>query len=85
MPIYILSLVELEILKIYIETYLKTGFIWPSKSSAKASIFFDKKSDGSFRLCVNYQSLNNLTIKNWYPLLLIGESLGQLGRAKWFT
>lgn len=26
-PIYILSLVELEILKTYIETYLKTGFI----------------------------------------------------------
>lgn len=39
--IYALSLVELEILKIYIEIYLKTGFIWPYKSSTGAAIFFD--------------------------------------------
>ncbi len=30
-PIYTLSPVELETLKTYIETHLKTGFIWPSK------------------------------------------------------
>ncbi len=33
-PIYALSLVELETLKIYIKTYLKNGFIQPSKSLA---------------------------------------------------
>lgn len=63
-PIYALSPMELGTLKIYIKTYLKTGFIWPSKSSASVPIFFDKKLDGSFCLCVNYQSLINLTIKN---------------------
>ncbi len=52
-PIYALSLVELETLKTYIETHLKTGFIRPSKSPAGASIFFDKKLDGSLRLCVD--------------------------------
>ncbi len=40
--IYVLSLVELETLKTYIETHLKTGFIWPSKSPAGAPILFDK-------------------------------------------
>ena len=84
-PIYSLSLVELEILKTYIETHLKTGFIRPSKSPAGAPILFDKKSDGSLRLCVDYRGLNNLTIKNRYPLPLIGESLDRLGRAKRFT
>ena len=74
-PIYSLGLVELETLKTYIETHLKIGFIWPSKSPASAPILFDKKPDGSFRLCVNYQGLNNLTIKNQYPLPLISESL----------
>ncbi len=53
-PIYALSPVELETLKIYIETHLKTGFIRLFKSLADAPILFDKKSDGSLRLCVNY-------------------------------
>ena len=84
-PIYSLSPVELETLKTYIETHLKTGFIRPSKSPAGAPILFDKKPDGSLRLCVDYRGLNNLTIKNRYPLPLIGESLDRLGRAKRFT
>ena len=84
-PIYSLGPVELETLKTYIETHLKTEFIWPSKSLVGASILFDKKLNGSFYLCVDYQDLNNLTIKNWYLLPFIGESLNCLGRAKRFT
>ena len=76
---------ELETLKTYIETYLKTGFIRPCKSLVGAPIFFGKTPDGSLRLCVDYRGLNNLTIKNGYCLPLIGESLDWLGRAKRFT
>ncbi len=65
-PIYILSLVELEILKTYIKTHLKPGFFQPSKSFTGASILFDKKLDGSLYLYVNYQSLNDFIIKNRY-------------------
>ena len=84
-PIYSLGRIELETLKIYIKTHLKTGFIQPSKSSACALILFDKKPDCSLCLCVNYWGLNNLTIKNRYSLPLIGESLDRLGQAKKFT
>ena len=83
--IYNLKPVELETLKAYIETNLANGFIRPSKSPAGAPILFDRKSDGSLQLCVNYQGLNNLTIKNRYLLLLIEESMDRLGRAKRFT
>ena len=76
---------ELETLKAYIETYLKIGFIWPTKSLADAHILFNKKPDGSLRLCVDYRDLNNLTIQNQYPLPLIGKSLDRLGRATRFT
>ncbi len=72
-------------LKAYIENNLASGFISPSKSPAGAPILFDKKPDGSLRLCVDYQGLNNLTIKNWYPLPLAGKSLDRLGRARRFT
>ena len=34
---------------------------------------------------MNYQDLNNLTIKNQYPLLLIAKLLDQLDQAKRFT
>ena len=84
-PIYSLKLVELEILKTYIETNLANGFICPFKSYAGAPILFDQKPNGSLRLCVNYWGLNNLSIKNQYPLSLIGEFLDQLSRTKRFT
>ena len=84
-PIYNLGPVELETLKTYIETHLKSGFIRSFKSLADALILFDKKADDSFCLCVDYWSLNNLMIKNWYPLSLIGESLDRLEQTKRFT
>ena len=83
--IYSLGLVELETLKAYIETNLANGFIKSSKFPAGTSILFNRKSDGSLQLCVDYQGLNNLTIKNQYPLLLIGKLLDRLRRAKRFT
>ena len=63
-PIYSLRLVELETLKIYIKTNLTNSFICPSKSFAGVPILFDKKPNKSFWLCVNYQGLNNIMIKN---------------------
>ena len=84
-PIYSLGPMELETMKAYIETNLANEFIKPSKSPAEAPILFDRKSDGSLQLCVNYQGLNNLMIKNRYPLPLIRESLDRLRRAKEFT
>ena len=74
-PIYSLGPMKLEILKAYIKNNLANNFFRPFKSPTKALIFFDKKPHGSLRLYVDYQSLNNLTIKNQYPLPLVGKSL----------
>ena len=63
-PIYSLGLVELETLKTYIKTNLVNDFIQPFKSPAGAPILFNQKSDGSFRFCMDYWGLNNITIKN---------------------
>ena len=84
-PIYSLGQVELETLKTYIKTNLANSFIRPSKSPAGALILFNWKPDKSLRLCVDYRSLNNIIIKNRYPLPLIGKSLDRLDRAKRFT
>ena len=83
--IYSLGLVELEMLKTYIETNLANSFIRPSKFSVNAPVLFDWKPDENLRLCVNYRGLNNITIKNQYLLSLIDELLDQLNRARRFT
>ena len=72
-------------LKTYIETNIANGFICLSKSLVVAFIFFIAKLDGSVRLYIDYWGLNNLTIKNQYPLFFISELLDQLDQARRFT
>jgi hypothetical protein len=48
------------------------------------TLFVDKK-DGSRRLCIDYQSLNKVTIKNKYPLPRVEDLLDQMGGAKVFS
>ena len=62
--IYSLKLVELEILKTYIETNLVSNFIWPFKFFTMIFILFNKKLDRSLHFCVDYWGLNNIIIKN---------------------
>ncbi|GJU29304.1 hypothetical protein Tco_1172893 [Tanacetum coccineum] len=49
------------------------GFIRPSSSPWGAPVLFVKKKDGSFRMCIGYQELNKLTVKNRYPLPRIDD------------
>ena len=80
--IYSLRPVEFKTLKTYIEINLANGFISILKLLVSAPILFVYKPNSSLYLCVNYQRLNNLIIKNCYLLSLIKESLDWLGRAK---
>ena len=84
-PIYSLSEIELKTLKEYINENLEKNFIQPSTSPAGSPILFVKKKDGSLRLCVDYRGLNKVTIKNRYPLPLIGELLDRFKMANYFT
>nr|GEV86569.1 putative reverse transcriptase domain-containing protein [Tanacetum cinerariifolium] len=54
------------------------GFIRPSSSPWGAPVLFDKKKDESFRMCIDYQELNKLTVKNHYLLLRIDDLFDQL-------
>ncbi|GJU14924.1 putative reverse transcriptase domain-containing protein [Tanacetum coccineum] len=54
------------------------GFIRPNSSPWGASVLFVKKKDRSFRMCIDYQELNKLTVKNRYPLPRINDLFDQL-------
>ncbi|SPC67464.1 uncharacterized protein UHOD_11753 [Ustilago sp. UG-2017b] len=84
-PIYSLSEHELKTLRGYLEENLAKGFVSPSDSPAASPILFVKKKDGSLRLCVDYRGLNQITIRNRYPLPLIDELLDRLHEARFFT
>src|SRR4051812_19917100 len=69
---------ELAELKEKIRELQAKGFIRPSSSPWGAPVLFVDKKDGSLRMCVDYRSLNDVTIKNKYPLPIINDLFDQL-------
>ena len=67
-PLYSLSQKESEVLQEYLDRMIAQGKIQPSKSLPGALILFVPKPNGKLRLCVDYRALNDVTIKNRYPL-----------------
>ena len=59
---------ELKELKKQLKTLLDKGFIRLSSSPWGCPALFVKKKDDSLRMCVDYRPLNEVTIKNKYPL-----------------
>ena len=65
--------------------FLEKGYIRPSQSPMASPFFFVNKKDGKLRPCQDYRYLNEHTIKNAYPLLLITELLDKLKGARRLT
>ncbi len=69
----------------FLDENLSSGRIRPSKSPMALPFFFVKKKDGKLRPVQDYRKLNEMTIKNCYPLPLISELMDKLRGAKYFT
>ncbi|GJR85442.1 cytochrome P450 78A7-like protein [Tanacetum coccineum] len=76
---------ELEELRNQLKELMDVGYIRPSKSPYGASVLFQRKKDGSLRMCIDYRALKKVTIKNKYPIPLIADLFDQLGKARYFT
>jgi hypothetical protein len=76
---------DLAELKKQIEELLSKGFIRPSSSPWGAPTLCVDKKDGSRRLCIDYRSLNEVTIKNKYPLPRIEDLFDHMRGAKAFS
>ena len=83
--IYPLSKDEQTQLEEFLKENLEMNRIRPSKSPMTSPFFFVKKKDGKLRPVQDYQKLNEMTIKNRYPLPLISELIDKLSHAKIFS
>ena len=76
---------ELAELKKQLDEQLRKGFIRPSASPWGSPVLLVSKKDGTIRLCIDYRSLNEVTIKNKYPLPKIEDLFDQLNGARVFS
>lgn len=88
--LYPLNQEQLKAQKDWIDEHMEKGFIQNSESPMSTSTFFVKKKDDAgkqtkMRIVVDYRHLNNMMIKDRYPIPLIGNLTDQLGKAKFFT
>jgi hypothetical protein len=82
---YRMSIEELKELKKQLTELQEAGYIRPSSSPWGAPVLFVQKKDGSQRMCVDYRSLNDVTVKNKYPLPRIEDLFDQMRGARVFS
>ncbi|KAL2080706.1 hypothetical protein ACEWY4_024499 [Coilia grayii] len=83
--LYSLSQPETKAMEKYISESLAAGIIRPSTSPAGAGFFFVGKKDGSLRPCIDYRGLNEITVRNRYPLPLMSSAFEILQGATIFS
>jgi hypothetical protein len=82
---YRMSSTQLIELKKQIRELLEKGFIRPSSSRWGAPVIFVEKKDGTQSMCMDYWLLNEVTIKNKYPLPHMEDLFDQMRGAKVFS
>ncbi len=77
--------VKREEAKNAVEQMAQQGLIEPSTSPWASPVVLVKKRDGSWRFCVDYRKLNDVTKKDSYPLPRIDDTLETLAGTEWFS
>jgi Retroviral aspartyl protease len=83
--IYPLEPGEQDELNVFLEENLSSGRIRLSQSKIASPFFFIKKKDGRLRPVQDYRKLNEMMIKNCYPLPLTHELIDRVKGSKFFT
>jgi hypothetical protein len=82
---YMMSIEELKELKKQLMELQEARYIRSNSSPYGALVLFVQKKDGSQRMYVDYRSLNDVTVKNKYPLPRIEDLFDQMRDARIFS
>ena len=82
---YMMDPTKLKELKSQLQELMDKGFIRPSVSPWGAPVLFVKKKDDILRMCIDYQKINKVIMKNRYPLSRIEDLFDQLKGAGVFS
>jgi hypothetical protein len=82
---YKMSEEELKGLKKQLTELQEVGYICSNSSPYGAPVLFVQKKDGSQGMCVDYGTLNDVTVKNKYPLPRIEDLFDQMRGARVFS
>ena len=83
--LYRMSTAELAELHRQLKDMLEKGWIQASTSPFGAPVLFARKANGELRLCVDYRGLNDITVKDRYPLPRAEDLFDQLTGATIFS
>ena len=72
-------------LKQQLDKYLAAGQIERTYSPFGAGTLFASKKDGTQRLCIDYRALNDITVKDVYPIPRIDEIIDKFTKSKYFS
>jgi len=74
-----------EAISSHIDNLLSQGVIEPASSPWASNVVLVRKKDSTFRVCIDYRSVNSVTRRDAYPLPRIDSCLDAMAEARWFS